>query len=72
MDWRDVVVCGIIITFLVLIYSVLAAITRYCMRDDKNRSPVMQIFSLLWNGVVLVVLGIVIILCIVVKILVSI
>ena len=68
----DIVIFGIVFAFLVLIYSVLAAITRYCMRDDKNRSPVMQIFSLLWNGVVLVVLGILMILCIIVKFLVSI
>ena len=68
----DIVIFGIVFVFLVLIYSVLAAITRYCMRDDKNRSPVMQIFSLLWNGLTLLVAGIALVLCIIGKILVSI
>ena len=68
----DIVIFGIVFAFLVLIYSVLAAITRYCMRDDKNRSPVMQIFSLLWNGLTLLVAGIALVLCIIGKILVSI
>ena len=68
----DIVIFGIVFAFLVLIYSVLAAITRYCMRDDKNRSPVMQIFSLLWNGLTLLVAVIAMILCVIAKILISI
>ena len=68
----NLVVCGIIFIFVVLIYSVLKAITKYCMREDKNRSLVMQIFSLLWNGLVLIVAVVIMILCIILKILVSI
>ena len=42
------------------------------MRDDKNRSLIMQIFSLLWNGLTLLVAVIVMILCVIAKILISI
>ena len=68
----DIVIFGIVFAFLVLIYSVLAAITRYSMRDDKNRPLIMQIFSLLWNGLTLLVAVIAIILCVIAKILISI
>ena len=68
----DIVIFGIVFAFLVLIYSVLAAITRYSMRDDKNRPLIMQIFSFLWIGLTLLVAVIAMILCIIAKILVSI
>ena len=68
----DIVIFGIVFAFLVLIYSVLAAITRYSMRDDKNRPLIMQIFSLLWNGLTLLVVVIGMILCVIAKILISI
>ena len=67
MDWKDAFVRGIIFFLAVLIYSVLAAITRYCMRADKDRSPLMQIFSLLWLGLVWIALSVMIILCIIAR-----
>ena len=71
MDWKYVAL-GIIFILAVLIYSVLAAITRYSMRDDKNRPLIMQIFSLLWIGLTFLVAVIVMILCVIAKILISI
>ena len=71
MDWKYVAV-GIIFILAVLIYSVLAAITRYSMRDDKNSPLIMQIFSLLWIGLTFLVAVIVMILCVIAKILISI
>jgi len=71
MDWKYVAL-GIIFILAVLIYSVLAAITRYSMRDDKNRPLIMQIFSFLWIGLTLLVAVIGMILCVIAKILISI
>ena len=71
MDWKYVAL-GIIFILAVLIYSVLAAITRYSMRDDKNKPLIMQIFSLLWLGLTFLVAVIGMILCVIAKILISI
>ena len=71
MDWKYVAL-GIVFILAVLIYSVLAAITRYSMRDDKNRPLIMQIFSLLWIGLIFLVAVIGMILCVIAKILISI
>lgn len=68
----DIVILGIVFAFLVLIYSVLAAITRYSMRDDKNKPLIMQTFSLLWIGLIFLVAVIGMILCVIAKILISI